>query len=415
MAEPTSSAAGAKRALVTDGDRGSALSIVRSLGRGGWRVFVADPRQGCTSSRSKYTDGTGTYPAPEADPAGFVSAIEELVRRWEIDLVLPITDDTLLPLARERRRFEGLCRLAIAEDEALAAVLDKTRTLELARRLEVPIPNSVAVRNLTELGEALDRLSFPLVLKPSSSRLLSKGKVERFSVVYANNADEARRRFAELGAPHVLLQEYCTGEGRGVELLAECGQPRAAFQHRRLAETPPTGGASAWRESMALDPELYDYAARLVRELRWSGLVMVEFKVGERTRLMEINGRVWGSLPLAVKSGMDFPLKWAEMCMRQTSDESTPDEGQLDTDYRIGVRAYNPELFLPWMANVLLRRHAHPDLPYPARRSVGPALKGLLGKGSESDFAAADDPAPAAPARWRTLRKCALKLTGRSE
>lgn len=37
---------------------------------------------------------------------------------------------------------------------------------------------------------------------------------------------------------------------------------------------------------------------------------MVEFKICKRTgipKLMEINGRFWGSLPLAIAAGIDFP------------------------------------------------------------------------------------------------------------
>ena len=49
---------------------------------------------------------------------------------------------------------------------------------------------------------------------------------------------------------------------------------------------------------------------RLLRALNWYGLAMVEFKVDERDqlpKLMEINPRVWGSMPLAIASGVDFP------------------------------------------------------------------------------------------------------------
>jgi hypothetical protein len=53
------------------------------------------------------------------------------------------------------------------------------------------------------------------------------------------------------------------------------------------------------------------YAQMLVSALLWTGPVMVEFKIDNndgRVLLMEINGRFWGSLPLAVKAGCDFPF-----------------------------------------------------------------------------------------------------------
>ena len=63
----------------------------------------------------------------------------------------------------------------------------------------------------------------------------------------------------------MLLQRYHAGEGHGVELLCDRGEPLAAFQHRRLHEVPITGGASALRESVPVDPTLLDYSAAPAR------------------------------------------------------------------------------------------------------------------------------------------------------
>ena len=57
-------------------------------------------------------------------------------------------------------------------------------------------------------------------------------------------------------------------------------------------------------------PELQRAAESLLRALGWTGVAMVEFKVDARdgvAKLMEINGRFWGSLQLAIDAGVDFP------------------------------------------------------------------------------------------------------------
>src|SRR3954449_2422268 len=162
-----------------------------------------------------------------------------------------------------------------------------------------------------------------------------------------------------------LLQEYYAGEGHGVELLTDRGRPIAAFQHRRLHEVPFTGGASALREGVALDPELYGHAVRLLAELRWTGLAMVEFRVGpDGPLLMEINGRIWGSLPLAVKSGVDFPLRLVELHLGRRLD---PVAGAKGAE---GVRSRNLGLELVWIASVLRRERRYPFLPAPRRRDA---------------------------------------------
>ena len=95
----------------------------------------------------------------------------------------------------------------------------------------------------------------------------------------------------------------------GVELLADQGQILFAMQHRRLHET--TGFGSAYRETVAVNPELRGACEALMRSLNYTGVAMVEFRVDEATGkwiLLEINGRFWGSLPLAAAAGADFPL-----------------------------------------------------------------------------------------------------------
>ena len=61
---------------------------------------------------------------------------------------------------------------------------------------------------------------------------------------------------------------------------------------------------------------------------------MIEYKVDSATGtpfLMEINGRFWGSLQLAIDSGVDFPALLAAV--------ATGASPGAVTDYRVGVRS----------------------------------------------------------------------------
>jgi len=81
------------------------------------------------------------------------------------------------------------------------------------------------------------------------------------------------------------------------------------FGHQRLREYPASGGPSCLCESVHI-PELNAYAVRLLKGLGWQGVAMVEFKQAAdgSFRLMEINPRIWGSFPLTLAAGVDFPL-----------------------------------------------------------------------------------------------------------
>lgn len=397
---------GSKTVLVTDTDRGSAIAFIRSLGQLGWRVIAADANPRSLGFRSRYVDKHFVYPDPNQHPNEFVDLILQKASELDVDLIIPVTDETIHPLAHARPRFDGLCQLAIAEANALAQVTDKSKTLELAEKLDVPVPTTYVVHTVEEARAAMESLSWPVVIKPAVSRIFrpEEGTIEACSVSYANDIETLVMRMEELAGRHkILLQSYCSGIGCGVELLVHKGVPLAAFQHKRLAEIPLTGGASAWRESVALDPQLYDYASRLVSALGWTGLIMVEFKVGETVQLMEINGRIWGSLPLAVHSGMDFPARLADL-YSNPEPQANP---TLNTDYNPGVKACNTELMLSWIMQVLLGKRRYTFLPIPKRRLALTAIIGLLG--TKPDIGFGRDPRPG----FAELAKIARKFTGK--
>lgn len=393
------------RVLVTDAGRGSAIAIIRSLGRRGWDVVAADSDPRSPGFSSRYARGRLLYPPPALAPAETVEALLGAALEHGIDLIVPVTDEVLLPLSEARERFEGVCTLALPHAAALAVVADKLATLDLARRLRVPVPRTLLVATVAEASGRADSLGWPVTLKPQASRVYRNGTaVEAFSVAYAASPEglvEQMGRFE--GRSAVLLQEYCEGEGHGVELLMHRGRPLAAFQHRRLREVPITGGASSFRESVPLDPMLYDHAVRLLGALEWTGLAMVEFKLGrEGPRLMEINGRIWGSLPLAVKSGMDFPARMAELYLF-----GPPAEGvEPDTTYTVGVRSRNLELDVIWIMSALRGARRYPFLTVPSRRDALAAALRLLYPRDGFDILSREDPRPG----FAEIRKVSAKL-----
>lgn len=63
------------------------------------------------------------------------------------------------------------------------------------------------------------------------------------------------------------------------------------------------------RQSEPMHERILDQSVALLSHFGWDGVAMVEYKLdpdGEPV-LMEINGRFWGSLQLAIDAGVDFP------------------------------------------------------------------------------------------------------------
>jgi predicted ATP-grasp superfamily ATP-dependent carboligase/thymidylate kinase len=385
--------AGQARVLVTDAARGSAVSIIRSLGRRGMHVIAADSSARNPGFSSRYAAERLRYPRPDESPEEMVEALFAAARELQVDLIVPTTDETILPLAAARERFEGVSKLALPEPRALTTSQDKMATAELAATLGIPLPRTELVSTVDEAVSAAAELGWPVVLKPRFSRILRDGRgIERFAVSYAADEGALAKEMGLLaGRCDVLLQEYCAGEAHGVEVLAHQGRPLAAFQHRRLREVPITGGASSFRESVVLDPLLFSYSSRLLAALEWTGLAMVEFKVGAKgPRLMELNGRIWGSLPLAVKSGVDFPAGLVDVCLGNVPG---PDR-RPDTSYPLGVRSRNLDLEVVWIGSTLRGARRYPGVPVPRRREAVAAALRLVYPGDGFDILARGDPRP---------------------
>jgi predicted ATP-grasp superfamily ATP-dependent carboligase len=383
----------APRVLVTDAGRGSAIAVIRSLGRREMHVIAADSRALSPGFYSRYASARVRYPNPSSDPDGAVDEILKAARDHRVDLIVPVTDEVILPLSREHERFAGASVLALPDRKSLTAVHDKLKTIELARKLGVPTPKSAFAATLEEARTHAATMSRPLVLKPQASRIEANDKIGAFGVAYAHDdvqLERAMRRFE--GRVGVVLQEYCRGEGYGVGILAHRGRPLAAFQHRRLREVPWTGGASSFRESVRLDPRLYDYSVRILGSLAWTGLAMVEFKAGsDEPKLMEINGRIWGSFSLAPKSGLDLPAMLADLYL---SGPPPPDADRPATSYEVGIRSRDLRLELAWIASVL-RRQTHDGVgTLPPRREALAALRRLASGDDGFDVLSREDPLP---------------------
>ena len=365
-----------RRVLVTDAARGSALAIIRSLARRGWEVTAADADALGPGLYSRYVHHRARYAPPREDPDRAVADIRDIVRERRIDVVVPVTDDVIAPLVAMGTDFAG-CEIAGPPRDALAKTQDKRMTIEIAERLGIPVPRTRIVRTATEAAVEASALGWPVVLKPERSKRYEHGHpLDTFAVTYAENDAQLRARIGPIvGRSAILLQEYYAGEGHGVGMLLHEGRPLAAFQHRRLREFPLTGGTSSYRESVALDPVLYDYSARLLGALQWTGIALVEFKVGERgPRLMEVNGRAWGSLPLAVQSGVDFPAQWLELYRSGPPAVGTPPQ----TTYVVGVRSRDLATELAWIGSSVFRRRSYAFERRPGPLAVLSAALGLL-------------------------------------
>jgi predicted ATP-grasp superfamily ATP-dependent carboligase len=380
--------------VVTDAEERSALATVRSLGRAGHEVHVAFSNPSASlAGRSRFARSGVRVAAPrEAAGAAFAHDVADFAAHVGAELVLPVTDASVGAVLRHGSRFADV-RLPLPSLASFELLSQKDRCLALAERLGMSTPDTLVLADRSEAARAQELGGFPAVIKLARGSASNDSRSAHRGVTYARNRTELTGKLAAVPASSypVLIQRRIEGPGMGLFFLVWDGELLARFAHRRIREKPPSGGVSVVRESVAFDEKLGAWSLRLLEAAQWRGVAMVEFKLEQATGrpfLMEVNGRLWGSLQLAIDAGVDFPRLLVEACL---GEDPCP------------VLAYRQGRKCRWLLgdtdHLLIRfaRSAHElDLPpgHPGRLRVLASYLADFRPGVRSEVWRWDDPLP---------------------
>jgi protein-tyrosine-phosphatase/predicted ATP-grasp superfamily ATP-dependent carboligase len=319
------------RVLVLGDDTRSFLAILRSLGRRGIEVHVAPANFRSAALKSRYISAVHDLPPWLGKGSEWLRAMEALLRETKFDLVIPCDETTLLPLQRSRAKLDRLTMLAIPDDDAIDLLFDKHATRKLAQEVGIPVAVGRLMRPHDSAEAIFSELGAPIVIKPRRSFSPDNlGIRNRVQVV----GDPARldEILCHVDSDGTLLEKYFDGRGIGISLLASDGCVLQAFAHHRVHET---AGASFYRVSAPLSRDLMKACEAIIAAAHYTGVAMLEFKHNAKGEsiLLEVNARPWGSLPLPVSLGVDFPYRWYRLL---TTGEKFP-----AVTYRVGVYGRN--------------------------------------------------------------------------
>ncbi len=164
--------------------------------------------------------------------------------------------------------------------------------------------------------------------------LLSTGTtIDKISIV--ESEAELRGLLSALQGPsRYLVEAYFDGVGVGVSVLARNGEILQAFQHRRLREG--RGGSSSYRASEPVNTDLYRACAKICSRTNLTGVCMFEFRWNPENHswiLLETNARFWGSSPLPISLGVDFPRYLYDLLVHERT--------HAPVQYTVGVTSRN--------------------------------------------------------------------------
>ena len=386
--------------LVVPADTFIALTVIRSLGRRGVRVVGLSSEDG-VGRFSRYCAAYWDMPINKDDLG---KVVLQLVPKEKITHIFATSDPAIMRLNRHRDALEKLATLLFPPPEVVALAIHKDQTLELARRVGIPCPQTLLIRSESDIPQAA-HLQFPVVLKPSHQDIAAPAAPRpAFRVKYCASYQDLVRELSAFheSADYPLVQEYCAGHGAGIEVLMREGKPVLLFQHRRIREYPVSGGVSTCCQSVVPDPELRDWSIALLREMKWDGVAMVEFRQDPATGravLMEVNGRLWGSIPLAVHARCDFPYELFRTSLPGASLEAPP-------PYRVGLQCRLLAAETKWLKDAVC------NSPIPPWRAVAQYLSAFR-PGMTYYVWAWDDPRPALATFFGRIKRFVLNFVRR--
>ncbi len=295
--------------LITYGWVRSSYAALRNLKKHNINVAIADDSIFGMSQFSRLKDCHDTYTSHYVNEERFIKDIKNIYNKRDIRFILPSHNETEI-IARHKKDFpKSVCSM-IPDADHCRLFNNKSEAYNLAKSLDIPVPKRFLYEDPLQIESIISDSRVERVVIKLLTGNSGKG------VFYEDSPKKAQEKVLEIIKKYNLsksrypqIEEYVHGDGYGCSVLFWKGEQITHFTHKRLREKIKTGGTSTYRES-ASHKGIEDAAKKLFSKIGWHGLAMSEFKVCDKTNrfwFIEVNPRMWGSMPLAISAGVEFP------------------------------------------------------------------------------------------------------------
>jgi predicted ATP-grasp superfamily ATP-dependent carboligase len=325
--------------VIIVGGSANALSSARSLGREGVPVYALGRPEGHVRY-SRYASWIPLAYGEDAQEAWLQWLTTEGARRLRGAVLLPCGDDALELIARQRPQLAGSFVLPESPDDVVLAMLDKSRTLDLARAAGVPTPKTWTIQTREELEAILGEVPFPCFFKPRLSHRFQK--VFPAKLFVAGSAAQMRELFQRVDGTglEMLVTEIVPGGDERYcsyfSYLDEKLQPMFHFTKRKLRQYPNGRGMGTYHVT-DWSEEVAQMGLRFFQGVGLRGMGNVEFKRDPRDgqlKIIECNPRLTLADDMIMRSGMNISL----FIYNRLTGRPLPQMGP----YRRGVRMVMP-------------------------------------------------------------------------
>jgi carbamoylphosphate synthase large subunit len=253
------------------------------------------------------------------EDSSYPEEIERLVSSFDVDLIIPTSDEESLSLARSRNIIEkNGAKVACADSTVLEIISDKTATYRVLESNGFHLPFWTEVTTTNELITATENLyreKGAAVVKPTKGRggrgvnVISTQATGKRQILFERelhlSLDHFLKNIKEVPRNDfpLLVMEKLQEPVFDIDLLAWRGETKRILTRRRVVSTSPNSG------HLIVGPQVLTELGKQLASLfnlSWLYDIDVMYSNEGKACVLEINPRQSGSVAVSVAAGVPF-------------------------------------------------------------------------------------------------------------
>ncbi|NNE77793.1 MAG: ATP-grasp domain-containing protein [Pricia sp.] len=307
--------------LIPDGEHYYFRTIANCLSEANnLKIYLFSNKKDLPMRYSRFIDHFSYYPKT-SDVKEWIAQINSETERHDIDLILPVFEDSMRALLENKNLLTNAKKLMLLPTlENYKIALNKGLFAQHLYAQNIPQPKTAHTKNGQLANDAVLEIGFPMLVKPG----LNSGGGMGIKILKNQEALDGFLT-TQKNVDSYVFQEFIEGEDVGCNVLCKNGEILAytiqkGFLWSSRPYTPQVGLNFIFKE------DVYAIVSKLMKSLNWSGVANIDFLFDKKNncfKVLEINPRYWATMEASLIAGVNFPYLYCLMSLGKSFEQPT--------------------------------------------------------------------------------------------
>lgn len=293
-----------KSILVLDGYGRQVATIVQQLHDMGCIVTTLNTSRLDVGYTSRYPRKKLLHPETRHDMTALKAVLDREITSGHYDVVFPMLEPSTKVCLDNEELYRRYVKIIAAPREAFLKAYNKQETMLACMDHGIPCP--VTKRDDESLEDFLDKVGFPIAVKPR----IGIGSIGFHCLKNRQELDALMAKGFKI--EESIVQEYIPQTDTqyvGFYMLDQNHEMKLGLVCDKHRWYPLDGGTASYMRTVDR-PDIVDAGYRLLRTVGWQGAALIDFIGDPRenglAKVMEINGRIPATIKMAWMVGAPF-------------------------------------------------------------------------------------------------------------